>query len=230
MKNTFAMTMNVELFVAVANSLEKRDRGVDGMGLVFGEPGLGKSRTAIWYADKVDAVYYRAKEHTTLRSLLEGIVIELGQAPMYRTSDLYGQAKECLRDLPRTLIVDEIDYLAGQGKGLQTLRDLADETGAPVIMIGMLDSERKLKRFSHLYDRLLAHIMRFKPLSEEDVAKFAGQVCEVGMDDSAISEIYRISGGKLRKIIAEIYKVERIARANDLGSINATHLKVKKAA
>lgn len=230
MKNTFAMTSNVELFVALANSLESRDRGVDGMGLVFGEPGLGKSRTAIWYADKIAAVYYRAKEHTTLRSLLEGIVIELGQAPMYRTSDLYGQAKECLRDLPRMVIVDEIDYLAGQGKGLQTLRDLADETGAPVLMIGMLDSERKLKRFSHLYDRLLAHIMRFKPLSEEDVAKFAGQVCEVGMDDSAISEIYRVSGGKLRKIIAEIYKVERIARANDLGAISATHMKVKKAA
>ena len=59
MKNIFAMTDNVELFVALANSLEKRDRGVDGMGLVFGDPGLGKSRTAIWYADKVNAVYWR---------------------------------------------------------------------------------------------------------------------------------------------------------------------------
>lgn len=232
MKNIFAMTGNVELFVALANSLESRDRGVDGMGLVFGEPGLGKSRTAIWYADKLrlGAVYYRAKEHTTLRSLLEGIVIELGQAPMYRTSDLYGQAKDALREIPRTVIVDEIDYLAGQGRGIQTLRDLADETGAPVIMIGMMDAERKVARFRHLYDRLQAHIMRFRPLPVEDVARFCGQVCEVGMDDSAVAEIARISGGKLRKIIAEIYKVERIARANDLGTIKAQHLKVKKAA
>ena len=41
MKNVFAMTGNVELFVSLARSLEQRDRGVDGMGLVFGEPGLG---------------------------------------------------------------------------------------------------------------------------------------------------------------------------------------------
>ena len=30
MKNVFAMTGNVELFVALANSLINRDRGVDG--------------------------------------------------------------------------------------------------------------------------------------------------------------------------------------------------------
>ncbi|MBN2060733.1 MAG: AAA family ATPase [Deltaproteobacteria bacterium] len=225
MKKIFAMTGNVELFVALAHSLETRDRGVDGMGLVFGEPGLGKTETAIWYADKSNAVYYRVKEHTTLRSLLEGIVVELGQAPMYRTSDLYTQAKESLSEHPRTLIVDEVDYIAGHGKGIQTLRDLADETGAPVIMIGMMDAERKVARFRHLYDRLQSHIMRFKPLNEQDVARFAGQICEVGLDDSAITEIYNLSGGKLRKIISELYRIERIAKANSLKSVTGKHLK-----
>jgi len=225
MKNIFAMTGNVELFVALANSLEKRDRGVDGMGLVFGEPGLGKSRTAIWYADKTNAVYWRAKEHTTLRSLLEGLVIELGQAPFYRTSDLYTQATESLREHPRTVIVDEIDYLAGAGKGIQTLRDLADETGAPVMLIGMMDAERKVARFRHLYDRLQAHIMRFKPLSEQDLGRFAGQLCDVDLDGSAVAEIYQKSGGRIRKVIAELYRAERIARANDLKGITAKHMK-----
>lgn len=225
MKNVFAMTGNVELFVALATSLERRDRGVDGMGLVYGEPGLGKTRTAIWYADKVDAVYFRAKEHTTLRSLLEGVVTELGQAPAYRTSDLYTQAKEALLEISRTVIVDEIDYLAGAGRGIQTLRDLADETGAPVIMVGMMDAERKIARFRHLYDRLQAHVMRYKPLGEEDVARFAGQVCEVALADDAVAEIARVSGGKLRKIIAEIYKIERLAKANDLDEVCASHMR-----
>lgn len=225
MKNVFAMTSNVELFVALANSLENRARGVDGMGLIFGEPGLGKSRTAIWYADKIDAVYYRAKEHTTLRSLLEGLVVELGQAPMYRTSDLYSQAMTSLNERPRLVIVDEIDYLATNKGGIQTLRDLADETGAPILIIGMMDAERKVARFRHLYDRLQAHILRFKALSEPDVARFCGQICDINIDDSAVSELCRITGGKLRKIIAEIYKLEKIARANDIETITATHLK-----
>jgi len=225
MKNVFAMTGNVELFVSLARSLEQRDRGVDGMGLVFGEPGLGKTRTAIWYADKQNAAYFRAKEHTTLRSLLEGIVIELGQAPMYRTSDLYGQVVSALGENPRTLIIDEIDYLAGAGRGIQTLRDLADETGVPVILVGMLDAERKVARFRHLYDRLAAHIMRFKPLSEEDVQRFIGQVSDVNLEESAVEEVHRVSGGKLRKIIAQVYRAEKIAKANDLAAIGIRHLK-----
>jgi len=229
MKNTFAMTHNVEMFVALAGSLEKRDRGVDGMGLVFGEPGLGKTRTAIWYADKINAVYFRAKEHTTLRSLLEGLVVELGQAPMYRTSDLYAQARASLMEAPRTVIVDEIDYLAGQGRGIHTLRDLADEAGVPVLMIGMMDAERKIARFRHLYDRLQAHVLRFKPLSGEDVGRFTKQICEVDLDESAVAEIARGSGGKLRKIISEIYRIERIARANDLKEVTASHLTRKAA-
>jgi len=224
-KNVFAMTDNVELFVQLAHSLEQRDRGVDGMGLVYGDPGLGKSRTAIWLADKINAAYYRAKEHTTLRSLLEGIVMELGQAPAYLTSALYAQAAESLRENPRTLIIDEIDYLAGAGKGIQTLRDLADETGAPVIMIGMMDAERKIARFKHLYDRLQAHIMRFKPLGEADVARFSGQVCEVALSDGAVAEVARVSGGKLRKVIVELYRIERLAKANDLDKVEAKHLK-----
>ena len=230
MKRVFAMTANVELFQALAGSLEKRDRGVDGMGLVFGDPGLGKTRTAIWYADKVGgAVYYRAKEHTTLRSLLEGLVIELGQAPMYRTSDLYLQAKESLIENPRLVIVDEIDYVTSKGGGIQTLRDLADETGAAILFIGMMDAERSVARFKHLYDRLESHILRFKPLSEVEVNRFAKQLCDVALDDSAIAAICRRSGGKLRKIIAALYMAEKIARVNDLKEIKGSHLERKAA-
>jgi len=225
MKNVFAMTDNSELFVVLAESLMKRDRGVDGMGLVFGEPGLGKSRTAIWYADKANAVYFRAKEHTTMRSLLEGLVVELGQAPVYRTSELYAQALASLRENPRLVIVDEIDYLATKGKGLQTLRDLADETSAPVLMIGMMDAERKVARFRHLYDRLQAHILRFKPLEAEDAKRFCEQLCDVKLDDAAITEISRRTNGRLRKIIAEIYRAEKIAKANDLKKIEFKHIK-----
>jgi len=230
MKNVFAMTRNVELMVSLVNSLTQRNRGVDGMGLVYGEPGLGKTRTAIWLSDKINAAYYRAKEHTTLRSLLEGLVVELGQAPAYRTSDLYTQAVEVLRETGRAVMVDEIDYLAGAGRGLQTLRDLADETGVAIILIGMMDAERKIARFRHLYDRLASHVMRFRALGPEDVKRFSAQVCEVALDDSAVEEIATITGGRIRRIINELYKAERIARANDLDLVKAQHLKVRKAA
>lgn len=225
MKNVFARTGNVDMFVHLVGSLEKRSTGMDGMGLVFGEPGLGKSRTAIWYADKINAVYYRAKEHTTLRSLLEGIVVELGQAPGYRTSDLYNQITATLQESNRTVFIDEIDYLTTRGGGIETLRDIADETGVAVILIGMMDAERKVARFKHLYDRLAAHVLRFRPLSEQEIQGLASQVCEVALDESAVKEVHLRSGGKLRKIFQEFNRAEKVARANDLKTVNGGHLK-----
>jgi len=225
MKNIFAMTGNVEMFMTLAQSLERRDRGVPGLGLVFGEPGLGKTRTAIWYADKVNAVFVRALATSTPRSFLEELVIELGQDPMYRTSDVYKQAEGALRENPRLLIVDEIDRLASNWKSIEALRDLTDQTGAPIIMIGMADSERKLARFRHLYYRLKAHILRYTPLSEEDLRRFIDQITDVELDDSAVGAVFERTGGRLGDVIAEIYRAERVARSNDLRTIKAAHLR-----
>jgi len=228
-KNIFAITSNVELFMSLATSLEKRSQGIPGLGLIFGEPGLGKTRTAIWYADKVGAVFIRALATATVRSFLEELVIELGQEPMYRASDIYKQAEKSLSENPRLLIVDEIDRLASRWQAIEALRDLTDQTGVPILMVGMDSSERKLARFRHLYYRMQAHIMRFKPLSEADVKRFAGQLCEVQLGESAISEIYRITGGRIGNLIGEFLKAERIAKANDLKTIEGSHLRRKAA-
>jgi len=229
MKDVFAVTPNVEYFVTLAKQLMHRDRGVPGLGLVFGEPGLGKTRTAIWYADKMNAVFVRALATATVRSFLEELVVELGQDPMYRTADVYHQAEESLRNHPRLIIVDEIDRLASHWKAIEALRDLTDQTGAPIIMVGMADSERKLARFRHLYYRLKAHILRFRPLNESDVGEFSKQVSDIDLDESAIAAIYERTGGRLGDIIAELYHAERVARANDLSTVKAAHIQRKAA-
>lgn len=229
MKNIFATTANTEAFSDLCNSLERRDRGVPGLGLVFGEPGLGKTRTGIWYADKVGAVFIRALATATLRSFLEDLVLELGQEPMFRAADLYRQAERELSTNPRLVIVDEIDRLASNWQGIEALRDLADQTGVPILMIGMDSSERKLARFRHVYYRMKAHIMRFTPLSETDLKRFAGQICEIPLDDSAIHEIHQITGGRIGDLIGELYRAERIARANEYSAIEAKHL-IRRAA
>ena len=223
MKNTFAMTGNVGLFMNLATSLQERDQGIPGLGLIFGEPGLGKTRTAIWYADKVGAVFVRALATSTVRSFLEELVIELNQEPAYRATDIYKQAEAVLRENPRLVIVDEIDRLDKQA--IEALRDLTDQTGAPILMIGMSESERKLVRLRHVYYRMKAHIMRFRQLSEVDVKRFAGQVCDVELEDSAISKIYELTGGRIGDIIAEFHKAEKVARANELKAVGAEHLR-----
>jgi len=224
MKNIFARTPSVEEGIALVTSLRERKRGIPGLALVYGDPGLGKTRWGVWLADKTNAVFVRALATSTLRSFLEDLVFELGIEPVFRTSELYRQARKALAENPRLIIVDEIDRLAANGMAIEMLRDLSDEGDTPILMIGMDAAERKLARYRHLFYRMKAHIMRFLPLTEADVRSFTDQVCEVKLADSAISEIHKITGGRLGDIISEVYKAERIAAANDFSSIEAKHL------
>ena len=44
MKKVFVKTKNVKRFITMTNNLQNRAEGVPGMGLVYGEPGLGKTQ------------------------------------------------------------------------------------------------------------------------------------------------------------------------------------------
>lgn len=51
-----------------------------------------------------------------------------------------------LKNKPQMIIVDEIDYLLSDFKTIETLRDLHDETGIPIVLVGMSLAKRKLKK------------------------------------------------------------------------------------
>ena len=87
-----------------------REDGVPGMGLLYGEPGLGKTKTSLWWAARNDGIFVRTKKLMTGRWLLEEIVAELGEAPAFRTADLFRQIRDQLLERPRAIFIDEIDY------------------------------------------------------------------------------------------------------------------------
>jgi len=229
MRTIFAITPIIERAMSLVTSLIERDKGIPGLALLYGPPGLGKTRFGIFLADKMGAVFVRALAAGTVRSFLQDLVFELGLEPMYRACDAYKQAERSLSENSRLVIIDEVDRLASRWQAIEALRDLSDQTGSPILLIGMAESERKLARFRHLFYRMKAHVMQFTPLSEADVRGFADQVSEIRLGDSAIAEIHKITGGRVGDIIAELYKAERIARANDLKTIEANHLRRKAA-
>lgn len=126
MKAKFVRTKNVKNFVTLTNNLLNRADGVPGMALVFGEPGLGKTRAALWWSANNDSVFVSAKQSMSTRWLLEDIVKETGEIPFFRSSDLYEQIVKSLIKHPRILIVDEIDYLATDKCAVEMLRDIHD--------------------------------------------------------------------------------------------------------
>jgi len=226
MKQIFARTSNVTRFCAAMERLGKRDDALPGMALVFGEPGLGKTRTALWWAVQNGGVFIRTKKLMSGRWLLEEIVAELGESPAYRTSDLFRQCVEQLLSRPRTLIIDEVDYLAYAARGLETLRDIHDVAGTPMVFLGMDKADKKLNRYRHLYDRFI-EVVRFQQLTRDDVTDLAEQLCEVRLTGDALDLIHA-DAGRFRQVLKWFYKAEVLARVNGLEEIAAQHLNGRK--
>lgn len=218
MKSNFVMTKNVKNFVTLTNNLLNRGNGVPGMALIYGEPGLGKSKTAVWWTANNNAVHVQATQNMTPKWLLEEIVKELGEYPASRSADLFNQVIKSLIAEPKILIIDEIDYLAKNKDFIEILRDIYDRTNTPIIMIGMGLANKKLERYKHLYDRLFA-ILKFESFKPEEITQMINEISEIKFTPESIDYVYKMEFG-FRQIVNLIDKSEIIAQANGLSEID----------
>lgn len=223
MKNVFVKTNNVKRFITMMNNLQNRAEGVPGMGLVYGEPGLGKTQTINWWAFKNDALLIRCTQLMTSRWLLTEILEAMGEITSLRVADNFKLVIRNLLVKPQVIIVDEIDYLTVDSRAVETLRDIHDKTNVPIVLVGMINAKSRLKKFSHLYDRL-SEIVKFEKFSKSDIKTIVQELSEVEMTDCAIKYIYSHLN-RFRQIVKVINKTENLAKANGLNSIDEILIK-----
>ena len=217
MNRIFVKTINVKNFIGLVENLLNKPKNIPKMGLIYGEPGLGKSQTALWLACKYDAIYLRATNLMTGRWLLEEIVKEMDEIPRYLTSDNFNLIVQKLKQKPKLIIVDEVDYLMNNLKTIEILRDIHDETGCSIIFIGMGLAHRKLERYKHLYDRF-SEILKFEIFGVNDLSQIFGQLSEIPFTPDAVEYIHS-KFNRFRQIVQLINKMETFAKDNNLTEI-----------
>jgi len=224
MKKGFVKTNNVKRFITMMNNLQNRAEGVPGMGLVYGEPGLGKTQAIKWWAFKNDAILIRCNQMMSARWLLKEILDYMSEIKPYSISDSFDEVIRNIILTPRALIVDEVDYLTmDKNKSIEILRDIHDKTNVPVVLVGMTNAHSRLKKFSHLYDRL-SEIVKFERFSKADIKTIVKELSEIELTDCAIKYIYS-NLNRFRQIVKVINKAETIAKANGLSSIDEILIK-----
>lgn len=223
MHKLFVKTRNVKNFIGLMNNLIDKSNEVPKMGLIYGDPGLGKTQTAVWWATNNDAVYVRAQNKMTCRWLLEKIVYELGESPSRKMADLIEQCITHLRLKPQIIIIDEVDYLINRHRIVETLRDLHDLTGVPIVLIGMQEAKTKLGKYRHLYDRI-SEIIEFKPFSKDDLDVIIEELSEIKITDEA-KEIFFEKINRFRQVIKGISLLENLAKTNGLNKIDVKQVK-----
>jgi len=217
MKRIFVRTNNVKNFIGLVENLLNKPSNIPKMGLVYGEPGLGKSQTALWLAAKYDGIYLRCTNLMTGRWLLEELVKELDEIPRYLTSDNFNLCVQKLSKNPQIIVIDEIDYLMSDAKTIETLRDIHDKTNCPIIFIGMGLVHKKLERYKHLYDRF-SEIVKFGTFEIANVKQIVDELSEIPFTADAI-EILHKKHNRFRQIVQAINQFEIIAKENNLTEI-----------
>lgn len=223
MKNCFVKTTNVKRFVSLMNTLKDLPPNVPKMALVYGDHGLGKSQTIMWWVTNNDAIYVRCSNNMTGRWLLAEIAEELDESPYYQQSDLFKQIVGKLQKEPKILVIDEVDYLLGYSKTIETLRDLYDKTNIPVVLVGMGMADRKLARFKHIYDRVYQKL-KFEPLTNNDIDEIISTLAGIEFTPEA-KDFLGTRVNQFRQLVKVLNKLEKFAKTNALVEIDVDFLK-----
>lgn len=214
MNRIFVKTTKVKNFIGLVENLINKPKNIPKMGLVYGEPGLGKSQTALWLACKYDGIYLRASNLMTGRWLLEEVVKEFDEIPRFLTSDNFNIVVKKLKKNPQIIFIDEIDYLMNNYKTVETLRDIHDKTECPIVFVGMSLVHKKLERYKHLYDRF-SEIVKFESFGVADLKQIFDGLSEIPFTTESIEYIHS-KYNRFRQIVQLINQLEIYAKDNGI--------------
>jgi hypothetical protein len=125
---------------------------------------------------------------------------------------------EALERDRQTIIIDEADRL--NVKRIEDLRDIHDQSGAPIELIGEAGLQPLLSSRRRIWSRVTQEVT-FGPVSEMDVLNYAARAAGLKMSPEAARIMKKKSGGDFRLIHTMMIKVEQASRAAQTQSVDA---------
>lgn len=110
MKPIFVKTKNVKGFINLIHNLKNKPENITKIGLVYGNAGLGKTKTALYLSIQYDAIYVRATNSMSPKWLLEEIAKELDEIPRFYTADIFRQCVNALKSNLQIIITLHLNF------------------------------------------------------------------------------------------------------------------------
>ncbi len=211
--NRAAPLKNVAAFSTLLARMVDRDGDLPGLAVFFGPSGWGKTKSAIYGANRYRAVYLECGLFTTARSLISQVLIEYGEPrPRGSIEEMKTRAiKLMAADRTRPLIVDEAHFVATK-RFVDLLRELSDKSGAPVILIGEEQLPQHLEQFERVHNRVLEWLPAVS-CDAEDFSHLATALCRgVRIAADLAGAILERTDGNTRRIVVNLAKIAEIAQ------------------
>jgi len=203
---------NVRLLKSAMEHLTKRSPNLPGIGVFYGQAGLGKSNACSAAAASFRAVYIETRSHYTRKSFLLSILAEMSIKPERTTSEMVDQVCQELMLSRKPLILDEGDYLVGRNL-IEIVRDIYEGSGAAILLVGEERFPAALKRASErFYDRVLEWTPA-ETADLDDTRKLATLYSpDVEIRDDLLARILEVSRGVARRIAVNVENVRQEAK------------------
>lgn len=221
MHNKIVPVGNVLRMTEACKALLSRPAGMPGMGLCYGDSGLGKTTAVAWLATREHGVYVRASATDTPTSLLDKIGNELNMALKQRVASKVEAIVEKLAQTQRPLFLDEADYIVGKdgdNRLANTVRDLHDLSSVPVILIGMRGIDRRIDLSPQLSGRM-SQWVEFQPCTHADAEKLASELLDIKVASDLVHALSDRAGGSIRNVTVGLAKIEQSAKKRNMSRI-----------
>jgi hypothetical protein len=150
------------------------------------------------------------------------------ESQVFQVVETYAQKRAQIPEPTTLLMIDETDRL--KTAGLEQVRDIFDQGGIGVVLIGMPGLEKRLSRYPQLYSRV-GFVHAFRPLSAAQVRQLLQQkwvpsgvaLPEEGVaDEEALAAIIRVTGGNFRLLHRLLTQIARLVEINALQTVTST--------
>ena len=228
MRAQMALTKQVKRFLFGVDNLIERSHVLEGLGMVSGPAGTGKTTTIAYARNQFNAVAVECSVAWNAKTMLEDIAHEMG-LPTGNT--VHGFRRDIIarmRQTGRPLFLDEADKILPRRtpdwkrpavvKKVEILREIYNNTRVPIVFIGEELSARILDAEEH-FQRRITQRVEFGGIDLEDARTVADTVCEVTVDDDLLAHLHRSASGVVDRIVRGLDQVEKFARTNRLASV-----------
>ena len=218
MNREIAAVKNIQQLFAAYAVVDGADSTAERMLLLHGPTGTGKTTAAIHLMNHTGAVYVMASPAWSLTSMYRAIAAALGIEPKGRAADLEQLITVEMAKKGRPLIIDEVDHILLPGahatlRMLEALRSIHDQSGMPIVMIGMHQIERKLRAREQLFRRICQSVP-FTDLDRDDTRVVADTLCPVPIADDWLDALHTATQGRISYVSKNILRARHRAKSS----------------
>lgn len=220
MRSSFVKTQNYQSFSIALKHLNGRGAEECQLIVVDGKPGLGKTTILSRWANENASLYMRAKTEWSPTWFIGELLNEVRVVQPHRHEDRFNAALQALGERALlaeqtgrqfAVVIDEADHISSKRKVIETIRDLADLSEVPFILVGMGKIRDNLTRFPQIASRVSGYV-RFETADIEDVQLFLGELCEVPVAVDLATYVHKVTQGYNREIKEAIRAIEAYGR------------------